>query len=249
MAAFKKNLGPVASIDLDECSEEPLSPTSPALPESPEPSEPVMMRTDSNSECPAQTLSASNELQKPAEHVPLDVMEVYSSPHPLSPTSAATDEQQEEFERATTTTSADRGRHDGKAVLPHKPHPTARGCALREMWADHEGFGLCVGIGKHTCRFGRDGKQARAGPDGMCDLCDSDALHDLYENFQGRLTHLLRALSEDVRPRGIQRVQKVLGTEVAKDFEHRVRRAIHRRDPNRDKRGSRGSYKRSKTSD
>ena len=106
MAAFKKNLGPVASIDLDECSEEPLSPTSPALPESPEPSEPVMMRTESNSECPAQTSSASNALQKPAEHVPLDMIEVYSSPHPLSPTSAATDEQEEEeFERVTTNTS------------------------------------------------------------------------------------------------------------------------------------------------
>ena len=108
-----------------------------------------------------------------------------------------------------------------------------RGHALREQWAPHVGFGRCGGVGSQICQFGNMGAPAAAGPDGRCDLCDADNLKDLYNHFEGRITHLLRELAPDVLPKGIKRVSRVLGKHVGKMFQSRVERAIKKRDPAR----------------
>ena len=244
MSVFKKTLGPAANIVLDESSDEPLSPTSPAWREVPAPAEHGMIQSESNNENEPNS-SCHNQIREAAEHLPLDNLN--SCPQPPSP--AAEDGQQDMSMAAIMHTIPDHGPHQGEHILQDKPDPPPRGHVLRELWGAHEGFGWCIGVGKQTCKFGSDGKRARAGPSGMCDLCDPDALHDLYDNCQARLTHLLRELEGNARTKGMQRVRKVLGADIAKDFENRVRRAARRRDPHRERRGPRGPYKKTKTSE
>ena len=107
------------------------------------------------------------------------------------------------------------------------------------LWDQHEGFGQCEGSNQLPCCFGADGSPANAAPNGRCDLCSKDNLKCLHEDLPQQITHLLVNLKEKPLKHALVRIKLVLGDAAREDYSRRRERALHRRDPNRPKRGKR----------
>ena len=102
-----------------------------------------------------------------------------------------------------------------------------------------KGFGQCEGSNQLPCCFGADGSPANAAPNGRCDLCSKDNLKCLHEDLPQQITHLLVNLKDKPLQHALVRIKLVLGDAAREDYSRRRERALHRRDPNRPKRGKR----------
>ncbi|CAE7621678.1 pif1 [Symbiodinium sp. CCMP2592] len=124
-----------------------------------------------------------------------------------------------------------------KPTPPKVQGKNKRGEYFIQKWAAHEGHGFCKGL-RGPCVMGIRGAAARAGPSGLCDLCNLNDIALLHHHGQGRLTHLLLQLAAPEADQALACISTV-DNDIAKDLRHRMDRARHRKDPNRPRRGPR----------
>ena len=127
--------------------------------------------------------------------------------------------------------------HVGAEPAQPAPAPKRHGSDL--LWGELTGHGICIGSNQLPCYFGTNGGAANAGPDGRCDLCSGDAMRELHRSMPQRLTHLLTGLEGKPLQHALVRLKLVLGETIMAEYQARRQRALHRRDPNRPKRGPR----------